>query len=189
MAEDNRTHKEKALGNHSEVMLYLIPVVEQMVEIGKTKKMTLDRNVPLAQFDIILQHSLLRAATIGNKSRPVEIDFIKYCSDKGDITKFISNELNQPITWDDINGYTPEKINEILDKVEDKVIKFKDQLIKIFIIVNTMYSQLVSVARMLECVDNIFDAMLVLGNRPQEQFNDKNNIIIYSMFKTLLGLK
>lgn len=180
MAEIKEEYKQ-GIGAYTEALMYIIPVARNMVEMAKTKGMQLDEKTLMASFDVVIQHSLLRASIIDGKIHKEDFDYIKSIGDYGSLPQYYNEKKKSDIAWEQIESYEAPVLKAVLDEIEPEVKVLQNRVTRSLIIAVAHSGTAAPISRLFACVDGIFDNMLKLDGRENLRFKGEDNILAFAM--------
>ncbi|MBQ3040832.1 MAG: hypothetical protein IJD42_04460 [Clostridia bacterium] len=153
-------------------------------------------NVPMGQYDLVLQAALLNAAVSDGKFEDIEKQFIAKITDYCDLMLLINAELKNEvedwvdITWDHVAVLDEETRNKLVGISVAIVEKHTESLVKLFAIIDKAIEERDFIAELREITTRIIVTFTLVDGDDLESENVKNEALhALAVFEYIVGQK
>ncbi len=122
---------------YSEAFNYLETIGNLVEEVYEEDGEQFDKNYFYAQFDCILQFSMLEMAIADGKLHKKELELIRDITQYGDLVTYVNSAFNKKITWNTIIDSSVTSIRSWLNSFKDKIESEGENLMAYLVIFDT----------------------------------------------------
>lgn len=122
---------------YKEAFSYLETIGNLVEEVYEQDGEQFDKNYFYAQFDCILQFSMLEMAIADGKLHKKELELIRDITQYGDLVTYVNSVFNKKITWKTIIDSSVESIRSWLNSFKEKIESEGENLIEYLVIFDT----------------------------------------------------